>query len=71
MTFKNEEDILRVFDWSVGSKMIYLMKKLQDSNSDDVFNQVVTVNKLMKEKSFNTYINKINRLKDDIQFLNG
>jgi len=69
MTFNNEEDILRVLGWSIGSKMIYLMRKLKESNSDDVFNQVVTENKLMKEKSFNTYINKINRLKDDIRFV--
>ena len=45
------------------------MRKLKESNSDDVFNQVVTENKLMKEKSFNTYINKINRLKDYIRFV--
>ena len=69
MKFNREEDIIIIFGWSVGSKMNYLMKKLNNQSEEELYEEVVVNNKLMKTKSFHSYITKINRLRDDIRFV--
>jgi len=69
MKFNREEDIIIIFGWSVGSKMNYLMKKLNNQSEEELYEEVVVNNKLMKTKSFHSYITKINRLRDDIIFV--
>ena len=69
MTYNKEEDLIRILGWSVGSKLIYLMKKLNNINRDELFEEVVEENKLMKTKSFNSYMTRIDRIRDDVRFI--
>ena len=56
MTFRSEEDILKIYGWSVGSRFNYLLKKLNTQSKEELYEDVVVTNKLMKTKSFNTYM---------------
>ena len=69
MTYNKEEDLIRILGWSVSSKLIYLMKKLNKINRDELFEEVVEQNKLMKTKSFNSYMTRIDRIRDDVRFI--
>tara|TARA_B100001964_G_scaffold99778_1_gene111442 strand:- start:129 stop:338 length:210 start_codon:yes stop_codon:yes gene_type:complete len=69
MTYNKEEDLIRILGWSVSSKLIYLMKKLNNINRDELFEEVVEENKLMKTKSFNSYMTRIDRIRDDVRFI--
>ncbi len=69
MRFNNEIELVKVIGWSKSSKIIYIMNELKTKTKEDVFNELVTENKVMKSKSFQVYLNTINRLKDDIQFV--
>jgi hypothetical protein len=69
MRFNNELELVRVLGWTKSSKIIYIMNELKTKTKEDVFNELVTENKVMKSKSFQVYLNTINRLKDDIQFV--
>ena len=69
MTYNKEEDLIRILGWSISSKLIYLMKKLNNINRDELFEEVVKENKLMKTKSFNSYMTRIDRIRDDVRFI--
>ena len=69
MTYNKEEDLIRVLGWTISSKLIYLMKKLNNINRDELFEEVVEENKLMKTKSFNSYMTRIDRIRDDVRFI--
>ena len=69
MTYNKEEDLIRILGWSVSSKLIYLMKKLNKIDRDELFEEVVEENKLMKTKSFNSYMTRIDRIRDDVRFI--
>jgi len=69
MTYNKEEDLIRILGWSVSSKLIYLMKKLNNINRDELYEEVVEENKLMKTKSFNSYMTRIDRIRDDVRFI--
>ena len=69
MTYNKEEDLIRILGWSISSKLIYLMKKLNKINRDELFEEVVEQNKLMKTKSFNSYMTRIDRIRDDVRFI--
>ena len=69
MTYNKEEDLIRILGWSISSKLIYLMKKLNNINRDELFEEVVEENKLMKTKSFNSYMTRIDRIRDDVRFI--
>ena len=45
------------------------MKKLNKINRDELFKEVVEQNKLMKTKSFNSYMTRIDRIRDDVRFI--
>lgn len=69
MSFNNEIELIKVLGWSKTSKIVYIMNQLKTKSKEDVYNELVTENKVMKSKSFNVYLNTINRIKDDIQFV--
>jgi hypothetical protein len=70
MSFNNEIELVKVLGWSKSSKIIYIMNEMKKSKSkEDIFNELVEENKVMKSKSFQVYWNTIIRLKDDIQFV--
>ena len=69
MSFNNEIELVKVLGWSKKSKIVYIMNQLKTKSKEDVYNELVTENKVMKSKSFNVYLNTINRIKDDIQFV--
>ena len=69
MKYNKEEELIRVLGWSISSKLIYLMKKLNKINRDELFEEVVEQNKLMKTKSFNSYMTRIDRIRDDVRFI--
>ena len=70
MSFNNEIELVKVLGWSKSSKIIYIMNEMKKSKSkEDIFKELVEENKVMKSKSFQVYLNTINRLKDDIQFV--
>ena len=69
MKYNKEEELIRVLGWSISSKLIYLMKKLNNINRDELFEEVVEENKLMKTKSFNSYMTRIDRIRDDVRFI--
>ncbi len=69
MSFNNEIELVKVLGWSKTSKIVYIMNQLKTKSKEDVYNELVTENKVMKSKSFNVYLNTINRIKDDIQFV--
>ena len=70
MSFNNEIELVKVLGWSKSSKIIYIMNEMKKSKSkEDIFNELVEENKVMKSKSFQVYWNTIIRLKDDILFV--
>jgi len=69
MTYNKEEDLIRILGWSISSKLIYLMKKLNNINRDELYEEVVEENKLMKTNSFNSYMTRIDRIRDDVRFI--
>ena len=69
MTYNKEEELIQILGWSISSKLIYLMKKLNKINRDELFEEVVEQNKLMKTKSFNSYMTRIDRIRDDVRFI--
>ena len=69
MTYNKEEELIQILGWSISSKLIYLMKKLNNINRDELFEEVVEENKLMKTKSFNSYMTRIDRIRDDVRFI--
>ena len=70
MIFNNEIELVKVLGWSKSSKIIYIMNEMKKSKGkEDIFNELVEENKVMKSKSFQVYWNTIIRLKDDIQFV--
>ena len=70
MSFNNERDLIKVLGWSRSSKIIYILKQINDNKSkEDIYEDLVEENKLMKSKSFQNYWNQIDRIKNDIQFV--
>ena len=70
MSFNNETDLIKVLGWTKSSKIIYIIKQMNDNKTkDDIYEELVEDKKLMKSKSFHTYWNQIDRIKNDIQFV--
>ena len=70
MSFNNERDLIKVLGWSRSSKIIYILKQINENKSkEDIYEDLVEENKLMKSKSFQNYWNHIDRIKNDIQFV--
>ena len=70
MSYENEKDLIKVLGWTRTSKLLYIMKQIhEDISKEDIYKDLVEENKLMKPKSFQSYWNQIDRIKDDIQFV--
>ena len=69
MSFSNELELIKVLGWSKSSKILYIMNEMKNHSKEDIYQELVEDNKLMKSKSFQVYWNHINRIKDDIQFV--
>ena len=70
MSFNNERDLIKVMGWTRSSKIIYIMKQINENKTkDDIYEDLVEDKKLMKSKSFQSYWNQIDRIKNDIQFV--
>ena len=67
MKFDNELDLIKVMGWTQSNKLIYILKELRNGKTkEEVFE---SLKGLIKPKSFEGYINKIERLGDDIKFV--
>ena len=70
MSFNSIEDIYKVYGWTVGSRIDYLIQRKSNGESkEEIYEDVVQKKKLMKSKSFQNYWNHIDRIKNDIQFV--
>ncbi len=70
MNFKNETDLIKVLGWSKSSKMIFILRMINNNmTKEDIYKELVEDNGLMKTKSFKTYWNQIDRIKESIQFV--
>jgi len=67
MKFDNELDLIKVMGWTQSNKLIYILKELKNGKTkEEVFE---SLKGLIKPKSFEGYITKIERLSDDIRFV--
>jgi len=70
MNFKNETDLIKVLGWSKSSKMIFILRMINNNmTKEDIYKELVEDNGFMKTKSFKTYWNQIDRIKESIQFV--
>jgi len=67
MKFDNELDLIKVMGWTQSNKLTYILKQMRNGKTkDEIFE---SLKGLIKPKSFEGYINKIERLSDDIKFV--
>ena len=67
MKFNNELELIKVMGWTKSLKLTYILKELKNGKTkDEIFENL---SGLMKPKSFQGYINKIETLGDDIKFI--
>ena len=67
MSFNSIEDIYKIYGWTIGSRIDYLIKrKTKGETKEEIFEDVVQNKKLMKSKSFQNYWNKLDRIEEDI-----
>jgi len=70
MNINKETDLIKILGWTQTSKILYIIKQLNDNKSkDDIYRDLVEDNKLMKSKSFQNYWNQIKRIRDNIEFV--
>lgn len=67
MKFDNELDLIKVMGWTQSNKLTYILKELKNGKTKDEI--LDSLDGLIKPKSFEGYINKIERLEDDIKFV--
>ena len=67
MSFDTELDLIKVMGWTQSTRLIYILKELKNGKTkDEIFE---SLRGLIKPKSFQGYINKIETLGDDIKFV--
>tara|TARA_Y100000592_G_C5296276_1_gene233244 strand:- start:21 stop:224 length:204 start_codon:yes stop_codon:yes gene_type:complete len=67
MKFNNELELIKVMGWTKSLKLTYILKELKNGKTkDEIFE---SLRGLIKPKSFQGYINKIETLGDDIKFI--
>ena len=67
MSYDTELDLIKVMGWTQSTKLIYILKELKNGKTkEEVFE---SLRGLIKPKSFQGYINKIETLGDDIKFI--
>ena len=67
MKFNNELELIKVMGWTKSLKLTYILKELKNGKTkEEVFE---SLRGLIKPKSFQGYINKIETLGDDIKFI--
>mgnify|MGYP001302179464 FL=1 len=67
MSYDTELDLIKVMGWTQSTKLIYILKELKNGKTkDEIFE---SLRGLIKPKSFQGYINKIETLGDDIKFV--
>jgi len=67
MSFNTEKDLIKVLGWTKTFKLIYIIKQMNEGKSKD---QILdSLDGLIKPKSFNSYINQIERIRSDIRFV--
>jgi hypothetical protein len=67
MSYDTELDLIKVMGWTQSTKLIYILKELKNGKTkDEIFE---SLRGLIKPKSFQGYINKIETLGDDIKFI--
>ena len=67
MKFNNELELIKVMGWTKSLKLTYILKELKNGKTkEEVFE---SLRGLIKPKSFQGYINKIETLGDDIKFV--
>ena len=70
MSFNKVEDIYKVYGWTMGSRIDYLVKRKSNGESkEEIYEDVVENKKLMKSKSFQNYWNRLDRIEEDIQYV--
>ena len=70
MSFNSIEDIFKVYGWTMGSRIDYLVKrKTNGETKEEIYQDVVEDKKLMKSKSFQNYWNRLDRIEEDILYV--
>ena len=70
MSFNSIEDIYKVYGWTMGSRIDYLIKrKCNGESKEEIYQDVVKDKKLMKSKSFQNYWNRLDRIEEDILYV--
>tara|TARA_R100000008_G_scaffold79720_1_gene61630 strand:- start:2968 stop:3183 length:216 start_codon:yes stop_codon:yes gene_type:complete len=70
MSFNSIEDIYKVYGWTVGSRIDYLIQRKSNGESkEEIYEDVVQKKKLMKSKSFQNYWNRLNKIEEDILYV--
>ena len=69
MNYENEIDLIKVLGWTQSSKMIYILHQLKNKSKEDVYEELVNETKVLKPKSFKSIMNRIDTIRNDIQFV--
>ena len=70
MSFNSIEDIYKVYGWTMGSRIDYLIKRKSNGETkEQIYEDVVEEKKLMKSKSFQNYWNRLDRIEEDILYV--
>ena len=71
MKIKSELELIKLFGWTISSKIVFILNqlRLQNKSKEDLYEEIVEKNELMKSKSFHNLINKIDRIEKDIVFV--
>ena len=67
MSFKTEKELIKVLGWTKTSKLLYIIKEMNEGKSEDEIFE--GLEGLIKPKSFNSYLNQIERIRSDIRFV--
>ena len=67
MSFKTEKELIKVLGWTKTSKLLYIIKEMNEGKSEDEI--LRGLDGLIKPKSFHSYINQIERIRSDIRFV--
>ena len=70
MSFNSIEDVYKVYGWTIGSKIDYLIRRIYNGDSkEQIFDDIVENKKLMKSKSFQNFWNRVKLIKDDVSYV--
>ena len=67
MSFNTEKDLIKVLGWTKTFKLLYIIKEMNEGKTKDEI--LDSLDGLIKPKSFNSYINQIERIRSDISFV--